>query len=103
MTPVRRGVGGVRPFAVAGATLLVAALVLAPLAFLVRGAADGGVAGVSSTLATREVGEALWHTVAGLGDRDTTCAIVGGIVGARVGVEGIPIEWRDKRESLENF
>jgi iron(III) transport system permease protein len=63
MTPVRRGVGGVRPFAVAGATLLVAALVLAPLAFLVRGAADGGVAGVSSTLATREVGEALWHTV----------------------------------------
>ena len=26
--------------------------------------------------------EAMWHTVAGLGDRDTTCAIVGGIVGA---------------------
>ena len=45
--------------------------------------------------------EALWHTVAGLGDRDTTCAIVGGIVGARVGIEGIPREWRDKRESLE--
>ena len=45
--------------------------------------------------------EALWHTVAGLGDRDTTCAIVGGIVGARVGVEGIPSQWREKRESLE--
>ena len=45
--------------------------------------------------------EAIWHTVAGLGDRDTTCAIVGGIVGARVGVEGIPSEWREKRESLE--
>ncbi len=45
--------------------------------------------------------EAMWHTVAGLGDRDTTCAIVGGIVGARVGVEGIPAEWREKRESLE--
>lgn len=44
--------------------------------------------------------EALWHTVAGLGDRDTTCAIVGGIVGARVGVAGIPAEWREKRESL---
>jgi ADP-ribosylglycohydrolase len=26
---------------------------------------------------------ALWTTVAGLGDRDTTCAIVGGILGAR--------------------
>ena len=47
--------------------------------------------------------EALWHTVAGLGDRDTTCAIVGGIVGARVGVDGIPREWREKRESLGEF
>ena len=47
--------------------------------------------------------EALWHTVAGLGDRDTTCAIVGGIVGARVGTEGIPVEWREKRESLGEF
>ena len=47
--------------------------------------------------------EALWHTVAGLGDRDTTCAIVGGIVGARVGVAGIPAEWREKRESLGEF
>ena len=45
--------------------------------------------------------EAMWHTVAGLGDRDTTCAIVGGIVGARVGTEGIPAEWREMRESLE--
>ena len=47
--------------------------------------------------------EALWHTVAGLGDRDTTCAIVGGIVGARVGVGGIPLEWREKRETLGDF
>ena len=45
--------------------------------------------------------EALWHTVAGLGDRDTTCAIVGGIIGARVGTDGIPAQWREKRESLE--
>jgi len=28
------------------------------------------------------------------GDTDTTAAIVGGIVGARVGIEGIPEEWR---------
>ena len=47
--------------------------------------------------------EALWHTVAGLGDRDTTCAIVGGIVGARVGIEGIPADWRERRESLGEF
>jgi len=43
---------------------------------------------------------AMWKTVAGLGDRDTTCAIVGGIVAARVGVEGIPQLWREKREAL---
>lgn len=29
------------------------------------------------------------------GDADTTAAIVGGIVGARVGPEGIPQEWKD--------
>src|SRR5262249_14069917 len=34
---------------------------------------------------------ALWSTVAGLGDRDTTCAIVGGIVALSAGV---PEEWR---------
>ncbi|MFZ5482159.1 MAG: ADP-ribosylglycohydrolase family protein [Myxococcota bacterium] len=43
--------------------------------------------------------EALWRTVEGLGDRDTTCAIVGGIVGARVGVDGIPPAWRDATEA----
>jgi ADP-ribosylglycohydrolase len=45
--------------------------------------------------------EALWVTVAGLGDRDTTCAIVGGILGARVGVEGIPEGWLRRREPLD--
>ena len=45
--------------------------------------------------------EALWQTVAGVGDRDTTCAIVGGIVGTRVGIDGIAPSWREKRESLE--
>lgn len=29
------------------------------------------------------------------GDADTTAAIVGGIVGAAVGIEGIPKGWRD--------
>ena len=43
---------------------------------------------------------ALWQTVAGLGDRDTTCAIVGGIVAARVGRDNIPQLWREKREKL---
>jgi ADP-ribosylglycohydrolase len=43
---------------------------------------------------------AMWETVAGLGDRDTNCAIVGGIVAARVGIDGIPVLWRDMREAL---
>jgi len=44
--------------------------------------------------------EALWTTVEGLGDRDTTCAIVGGIVALRTGREGIPSEWLREREPL---
>jgi ADP-ribosylglycohydrolase len=40
---------------------------------------------------------ALWSTVAGLGDRDTTCAIVGGIVALRT---TIPAEWLRRREPL---
>src|SRR5579884_1292115 len=43
---------------------------------------------------------ALWLTLGGLGDRDTTCAIVGGIVAARVGREGIPSSWLAAREPL---
>jgi ADP-ribosylglycohydrolase len=41
---------------------------------------------------------ALWQAVAGLGDRDTTCAIVGGIVAAAVG--GAPASWVKRREPL---
>lgn len=41
--------------------------------------------------------EALWLTVAGLGDRDTTCAIVGGILAMRT---PIPESWLAARESL---
>ena len=44
--------------------------------------------------------EALWETVSALGDRDTTCAIVGGIVACRVGIEGIPASMRAAREPL---
>ncbi len=44
--------------------------------------------------------EALWTTVSGLGDRDTTCAIVGGIVAMSAGVERIPKAWLDSREPL---
>jgi ADP-ribosylglycohydrolase len=44
--------------------------------------------------------EALWTTVAGLGDRDTTCAIVGGIVALSAGRESIPPSWLAAREPL---
>ena len=37
--------------------------------------------------------EALWQTVSGLGDRDTTCAIVGGMLAASVPESTIPREW----------
>lgn len=47
--------------------------------------------------------EALWTTVAGSGDRDTTCAIVGGIVACATGRAGIPDEWLDAREPLPEW
>ena len=42
---------------------------------------------------------AMWATVAGLGDRDTTCAIAGGVVA----LSGAPIPqtWRAAREPLQ--
>ncbi len=46
--------------------------------------------------------EALWTTVAGLGDRDTTCAIVGGIIALDVSSQ-IPEEWLTARESLDRL
>ncbi|HEX2238942.1 MAG TPA: ADP-ribosylglycohydrolase family protein [Gammaproteobacteria bacterium] len=45
-----------------------------------------------------DVRAALWHTVAGLGDRDTTYAIVGGVVALSAG--GVPVEWIERREPL---
>ncbi|MBI5502098.1 MAG: ADP-ribosylglycohydrolase family protein [Deltaproteobacteria bacterium] len=44
--------------------------------------------------------EAMWRTVSGLGDRDTTCAIVGGIVALRVGERGVPTAWVRAGEQL---
>jgi ADP-ribosylglycohydrolase len=44
--------------------------------------------------------EALWSTVTALGDRDTTCAIVGGIVAC---ASGIPSEWLGQREPLDTL
>lgn len=44
--------------------------------------------------------EALWLTASAGGDRDTTCAMVGGIVACYTGIEGIPAEWRARREAL---
>lgn len=43
--------------------------------------------------------EAFWATVAGLGDRDTTCAIVGGVV-ALHGEASIPAAWLAAREAI---
>ncbi|WP_329242296.1 ADP-ribosylglycohydrolase family protein [Streptomyces sp. NBC_01478] len=44
--------------------------------------------------------EALWQTVAGWGDRDTTCAIAGGVVAARTGTGGVPSAWREACEAI---
>lgn len=47
--------------------------------------------------------EALWNTVSAGGDKDTTCAMVGGIVALSVGREGIPAEWFRRREPISPF
>jgi hypothetical protein len=44
--------------------------------------------------------EALWDTVGALGDIDTTCAIVGGILALRTGRAGLPAAWLARREPL---
>ena len=47
--------------------------------------------------------EALWTTVSGLGDRDTTCAIVGGVVVLATGQSGIPTHWHTAREPQDGW
>jgi diguanylate cyclase (GGDEF)-like protein len=44
--------------------------------------------------------QALWRTVSALGDRDTTCAMVGGIVACHTGAHRLPAAWRTAREPL---
>ena len=47
--------------------------------------------------------EALWLTVSGLGDRDTTCAIAGGVVAMFTETDGIPPKWFEAREPLPSW
>ncbi|MFZ6759894.1 ADP-ribosylglycohydrolase family protein [Undibacterium sp. Ji50W] len=47
--------------------------------------------------------KAMWLTVSSGGDRDTLCAIVGGVVASFVGSEGIPDNWRARREALPDW
>ncbi len=47
--------------------------------------------------------EALWLAVSAGGDRDTICAIVGGIVACSAGVAAIPQEWTSRRELLPDW
>lgn len=42
----------------------------------------------------------LWATVSALGDRDTTCAIVGGLMALALGPGSVPDTWRHLREPL---
>ena len=41
----------------------------------------------------RSFEQAMWSTVSGRGDRDTTCAIVGAIVALSVGSDKLPSDW----------
>ncbi|AEV84471.1 ADP-ribosylglycohydrolase [Actinoplanes sp. SE50] len=47
--------------------------------------------------------EALWATALPGGDIDTTCAIVGGILGGRTGLTGVPPAWLAACEALPPF
>ncbi|GLW59091.1 ADP-ribosylglycohydrolase family protein [Kitasatospora phosalacinea] len=44
--------------------------------------------------------EALWQTLAGWGDMDTTCAVAGGVVAARTGLADAPADWLAAQEPL---
>lgn len=46
---------------------------------------------------------ALWTTAEALGDVDTTCAMVGGIVAANAGSGAIPSEWLARTEALPEW
>lgn len=46
---------------------------------------------------------ALWATASAGGDVDTTCAIAGGVVGARTGLSGVPAVWLERCEELPSW
>lgn len=50
-----------------------------------------------------DYGKAIRQTASARGDVDTNCAIVGGIVVLATGLEGIPSDWLEKRESLAGW
>jgi ADP-ribosylglycohydrolase len=54
----------------------------------------------SAATSPDDLAECLWRTVSALGDRDTTCAIAGGVVAARTGLAGVPAEWLARAEPL---
>lgn len=47
--------------------------------------------------------DALWTTAEGFGDVDTTCAITGGVVGARTGLGQVPGTWLAQCEELPGW
>lgn len=47
--------------------------------------------------------DAIWHTLEGWGDRDTTCAIAAGVVAARTGLTDVPAAWLAAREDLPDW
>jgi ADP-ribosylglycohydrolase len=47
--------------------------------------------------------EAIWQTMSGGGDVDTTCAMVGGIVALYTGYDSIPKKWIGHREKLPDW
>ncbi|MFD0404198.1 ADP-ribosylglycohydrolase family protein [Kitasatospora sp. NPDC127116] len=47
--------------------------------------------------------EAVWHTLEGWGDKDTTCAIAAGVVAARTGLADVPPGWLAAREPLPDW
>jgi ADP-ribosylglycohydrolase len=51
----------------------------------------------------RDYAEAVWEIAALAEDVDTMCAIVGGVVAARVGLDGIPLTWRQSVEPLPGW
>ena len=52
---------------------------------------------------SRDYADAFWTTARVGGDIDTNCAIVGGIVAARTGIDGIPGEWLARCERLPDW